>query len=108
MPLDQGSDDLDTIEASIEQQHPDFDPQEVKRLEEPLQHLIHGHMGSDSAKGQGIAFAVNHGIGSGIGKKMRSALFGFASADCFFVFLFDSAMIRQFDQIDSDSASPLA
>jgi hypothetical protein len=65
-------------------------------------------MGSDTAKGQGIAFATDHGIGGGIGEKMRRALLGFASADLVFVFVFDGAMLGQFDQIDRDSASPLA
>ena len=101
----QSSDDLDTIEASIEQQDVDLDAQGVQVLEKTIEHLIHRHLGSDPTKGQGIAFATDHGIGGGVGEKVRGALFGFASADLMLMLFLNGAMIGQFNQINGDPAS---
>jgi len=81
---------------SLHQDSDDLDTQGIKVLEEMHEHLILGHIVSNPAKGQGIAFATPR-IGGGVGEKVCGAWFGFASADLLLMLFLDSAMIGQLD-----------
>ena len=67
--------------------------------------MIHALIGAHTAHRQRVTTPLDHGIGSGIGEKMRRAPLGFAAADLALVGFIHGAMVWQSNQINRHPAS---
>ena len=105
---DQVLDHSDTVKAAIEQQELHADTQGDQAGQERADHVIHGLLGPHTTERQGITAASDHGIGGGVGEKVRGATLGFATADFVSMGCSHGAMVGQCDQIEGHMASTFA
>jgi hypothetical protein len=96
------------VQASVEQKELHAATQDDQALQESPYDMRHRLLGSHPTARQGRAAPLDHGIGRGIGEKMRRATFGFAAADFVLRGLSHGSMVGQYDPIHGDVAPACA